>query len=355
MDKQRGIKVYGGMATHGRTHHAAVIDAAGRVLADLEVNANPEGYRQVLAWMRTYGSIVKVGVEGTGFYGAGVARFLTAAGVTVVEVDRPDRRARRRQGKSDPLDAISAARSALSGEASGTPKTRTGVVEAIRALRVARRGAVKARTAALNQLHGLIVSAPEPVKASVAGLTGAGLVGRCASFRVPAATARLTDPVVATKTAMRALGRRILALQADVQAADRQLEHMTRIAAPRTTALFGVGPEIAAQMLITAGDNPERLRSEAAFAHLCAAAPIPASSGRVDKHRLNRGGDRGANSALYMVVVTRIRAHRPTQSYVARRTAQGLSKTDIIRCLKRFVVREIFSAIRADFEAAQTT
>ena len=324
--------------------------ARARVIADREFPAAPAGYRELIAWFRQLGEVIRIGVEGTGSYGAGLARALTAEQMPVVEVDRPDRRARRRQGKSDPLDALAAARAALSGEASGIPKTRSGPVEAIRALRVARRGAIKARTAAFNQLRGLIVSAPADLRSCLAELPRQQLVDRCAAFRID--EKRTDDPVTATKAAMRALARRITSLQEEIRAADHRIAPLTASVAPRTVALFGVGAEIAGQMLVTAGDNPERLRSEAAFAHLCAAAPIPASSGRTDRHRLNRGGDRAANAALYLVVVTRMRRHQPTRDYVVRRTAEGLSKADIMRCLKRFVAREIYYAIRADFEAA---
>jgi transposase len=346
-------EVYGGVDTHGKTHHAAAIDAVGRVLDDREFPANKVGYRQLIAWLAAYGTVVKVGVEGTGSYGAGLAAVLREHHVQVVEVDRPDRRARRRKGKSDPLDAVAAARAALSGEADGTPKSRSGPVEAIRVLRVARRGAVKARTAAVNQLRGLLVSAPAALRESLSGLAETALIGRCAAFRVD--SKRTTDPAVATKAALRALARRIRMLGDEIQDADRQLRSLTARTAPRTTALLGVGVEIAGQLLVTAGDNPERLRSEAAFAHLCAAAPIPASSGRTDRHRLNRGGDRAANAALHMAVVTRMRYHEPTRAYVARRTAEGLSKKDIMRCLKRYVAREVYAAVLADFAAAQTT
>lgn len=341
------------MDTHGKTHHCAVIDANGQLLGDQEFQATAAGYQTLLSWLRSCGEVVTVGIEGTGSYGAGLARALTGAGLGVVEVDRPDRRARRRAGKSDPLDALAAARAARSGEASGTPKTRTGAVEAIRALRVARRGAVKARTAAVNQLRGLIISAPQALREILSDLKRRALIERCTGFR--ADEDHLDDPTVATKAALRALGRRIEALDEEVRLADRRLRAVTTQAAPRTTALFGVGIEVAGQLLVTAGDNPQRLRSEAAFAHLCAAAPIPASFGRTDRHRLNRGGDRAANNALYMTVVTRMRYHEPTQANVARRTAQGLSKRDIIRCLKRYVVRDVFTAILADYTAIHAT
>lgn len=341
--------VTGGVDTHGRTHHAAVVDRVGRVLGDQQFAATGQGYRALLGWLRSFGRIVKVGVEGTGSYGAGLARHLTAEGIELVEVDRPDRRTRRAKGKSDPIDAIAAARAALSGQACGTPKTRTGPVEAIRALRVARAGAVKARTAALNQLHNLIVSAPEDVRADLATLPTTARVAACAAFTVE--DTRLGDPVEATKAALAATARRIQALTTEITQADKRLRPLVTRTAPRLCALTGVGAEVAGQLLGTAGDNPDRLRSQAALAHLCGAAPIPASSGRTDRHRLNRGGDRQANRALYTIALCRMRIDPRTQAYVDRRTKQGLTKKEIIRCLKRYLVREVHTALLADFTA----
>jgi transposase len=342
-------QVTGGVDTHGKTHHAAVVDQVGRVLGDQEFPASAAGYRALLAWLRSWGRVVKVGVEGTGTYGAGLARHLAGEGVELVEVDRPDRRTRRAKGKSDPIDAIAAARAALSGQASGAPKTRTGPVEAIRALRVARRGAVKARTAALNQLHGLIASAPENLRADLVAVPASALADRCA--QLPIDDTRMTDPVNATRAALRAIAIRVQALSAEIAQADKRLRPAITKTAPRLSALYGAGPEVAGQLLATAGDNPDRLRSEAALAHLCGAAPIPASSGRTDRHRLNRGGDRAANNALYTIVMCRMRYDPRTRDYVERRTKQGLSKKEIMRCLKRYVVREVHTALLADFTA----
>jgi transposase len=343
-----GLDVFGGVDTHGRTHHAAAVDGAGRLLGDAEFAATATGYAALLAWLTAFGRLVRVGVEGTGTYGAGLARHLAGRHVEVVEVDRPDRKIRRRQGKSDPIDAIAAARAVLAGTASGAPKARTGPVEAIRALRVARRGAVKARTAALNQLHGLLVSAPEQLRADLAGLRITELVGRCAGFRID--PARLLEPVVATRAALRAIARRIQVLEEEIALADARLRPAVTTIAPRTAAIFGAGPDVAGQLLATAGDNPHRLRSEAALAHLTGISPLPASSGRTDRHRLNRGGDRAANAAIHRIVLCRMRYHEPTRAYVDRRTAQGLSKREIMRCLKRYVVREVHTALLADFE-----
>jgi transposase len=345
--------VTGGVDTHGRTHHAAVVDQVGRVLGDQEFAATAAGYRALLAWLRSFGRLVKVGVEGTGSYGAGLARHLTAQGIELVEVDRPDRRTRRSKGKSDPIDAIAAARAALSGQAAGTPKTRTGPVEAIRTLRVARAGAIKARTAALNQLHGLITAAPETLRAELVTLPTTARVAACAAFT--ADQPRLADPVEATKAALHAIAARVQALTTEITQADKRLRPLVTRTAPRLSALPGVGPEVAGQLLATAGDNPDRLRCEAALAHLCGAAPIPASSGRTDRHRLNRGGDRQANRALYTIALSRMRTDPRTRYYIERRTKQGLTKKEIIRCLKRYLVREVHTALLADFTALNST
>jgi transposase len=340
--------VVGGADTHGLTHHAAAVDQTGRVLGDKEFPATAAGYRALLAWLRSHGTVVKVGVEGTGTYGAGLARYLTAEKVALVEVDRPDRKTRRAKGKSDPIDAIAAARAALSGQADGAPKTRTGPVEAIRTLRVARRGAVKARTAALNQLHGLIVAAPQELRDELDAQPRAALVAYCTELVID--EQRLTDPTNATRAALRAIAARIQHLDAEVAQADQRLRPVVARTAPTLSALMGVGPEVAGQLLATAGDNPDRLRSEAALAHLCGAAPIPASSGRKDRHRLNRGGDRAANNALHTIVLCRMRHDPRTQAYVQRRTKQGLGKKEIMRCLKRYVVREVHEALLTDFK-----
>lgn len=335
-------QVTGGVDTHGLTHHAAVIDTVGRHLADREFPATIGGYRDLLEWMRSHGALAVVGVEGTGAYGAELARVLAAAGVTVIDVDRPDRKTRRMRGKSDPIDAYAAATAVLAGRATGIPKSRDGLVEAIRVLRVARRSAVKARTQAMNQIRGLLVSAPAMLREQVAGLDRAALVRALARLR-PGED--LSAPLAATRAALRRLARRHQALDEEIAELDAELGPLTRQAAPALLELFGVGAETAGQLLASAGDNPERMRSEAAFAHLAGVAPIPASSGRTHRHRLNRGGDRAANNALHTIVLVRMRHDQRTRAYVERRTKQGLSKKEIMRCLKRFVAREVYRAL----------
>ena len=335
--------VTGGVDTHGQTHHAAVIDSVGRQLGDCEFPTTPAGYRQLTSWLRTYGELSRVGVEGTGAYGAALARHLRTQAITVVEVDRPDRKARRARGKSDPLDAYAAARAALSGSASGIPKQRDGQVEAIRTLRVARRSAVKARTQAMNQLRALLLTGPAGLREQLRHLSPTVLVTTCAALR-PGAD--LADPEQAVKTALRRLARRHQRLGEEIADADADLRELVTAAAPDLLALQGVGIDVAGQLLTTAGDNTDRLHSEASFAHLCGAAPIPASSGRTHRHRLNRGGDRAANHALHTVVLCRLRYDQRTRIYVERRTRQGLSKSEIIRCLKRYIAREIYAALQ---------
>jgi transposase len=281
-------------------------------------------------------------VEGTGSYGAGLARHLAAEGVEVVEVIRPNRQARRRRGKSDTADAVAAALAALNGEASGGPKARDGAVESIRALRVVRRGAVKARTQAANQLRDLIVTAPARLRERLAPLPIAGRVELAARFR----PGDLTDPAEGTKAAMATVARRHQALEAEIGGLDAALEALVEHVAPeRFLTKQGVATQVASTLLTTVGDNPDRLRTEASFAALCGASPVDASSGKQRRHRLNRGGDRQANSALWRVALVRM-AHDPrTKAYVARRTAEGKTTKEIIRCLKRYIAREVYKAL----------
>jgi transposase len=327
-----------GIDTHGDVHVAAALDERGRSLGIESFASTPAGHRALEAWVRGFGIVEGIGVEGTGAYGAGLARHLTAAGWRVLEVDRTDRKARRRHGKSDPVDATSAARAVQAGTATGTPKSRTGSVEAIRALRVARRSAIKARSQAAQQLHALVTTAPDELRSTLRQLRLADLVATAARFR----PADPIDPTAAIKTALRSIARRYQHLSEEITELDTQLAPLVAATAPNLVTLNGVGTDVAGQLLVTAGDNPERLRSEAAFAHLCGVAPIPASSGRTDRHRLNRGGDRAANAALYRVVICRLRWDARTRDYVERRTAQGRTKKEIIRCLKRYIAREIY-------------
>ena len=314
-----------------------MVDQAGGVLATGSFPADTAGYQSLLQWLQGHGRVVRVGVEGTGSYGAGLARHLSGAGVVVVEVNRANRQARRRHGKSDTVDAIAAARAALNGDATAIPKAGTGLVEAIRALHVVRRSAVKARTQTANQIRDLIVTAPDTLRAQLRGLSTTQRVKCCARLR----PGELTDPTAAAKHALRLLAQRYQHLDDEIDQLDTALTDLTARANPALAATNGVGPDVAATLLIAAGDNPDRMTSDASFAALCGASPVEASSGQVTRRRLNRGGNRHANNALWRIATTRLRHDQRTQDYAARRRAEGKSDRDIKRCLKRAIAREI--------------
>jgi len=344
---RRTTTIIGGVDTHTATHHGAVIDYHGRLLGDAEFPATAAGYAAMLTWMRNHGELTQVGVEGTGAYGAGLTRYLHEQNVEVLEVPRPDRRLRRQRGKSDPIDAEAAARTVLAGKASGVPKLADGPIEAIRMLRVARIGAVKAKTAAMNTLRTMLITAPDSLRSQLHGLSPAQLVNACARLRPD--LANLADPIQASKGALRSLAIRFQHLELETRTLREQLDRLTERVAPTTSAVFGLGPDTVSALLVTIGDNPDRLRSEAAFAHLCGVAPIPASSGKTNRHRLHRGGDRSGNSALHIATIVRLRYDPRSRAYADRRTTEGLSMPEIIRCQKRYLAREVFHALRADY------
>ena len=344
------VSIIGGVDTHTAIHCAAAIDTTGRLVGVAEFPASPAGYTRLTRWLRSHGALLSVGVEGTGAYGAGLARHLHSEHVTVIEVSRPDRRLRRNHGKSDPIDAEAAARAVLAGTARTVPKRADGPVEAIRALRVARIGAIKAKTAATNTLRSMIITAPGPLRAQ---LPSAGLpnkvIDACARLRPD--QEHLDDPVQAVKASLRSIAQRARCLRDEIKTLDHQIHSLLKATAPTTLAVFAMGPDTTAALLVTVGDNPDRLRSERAFAYLCGVAPIPASSGKTNRHRLHRGGDRSANRALHIAVIVRMRYCERTRTYVTRRTAEGMSKPEIIRCLKRYLAREIYRTILADYTA----
>jgi transposase len=332
-----------GVDTHRDAHVGVAVDALGRVLGTIEISADAAGYERMEGFANSFGEVSAFGIEGTGCYGVGLSRHLASRGYEVVEVDRPDRRARRRQGKSDPIDALAAALAVLSGRASTTPKSRDGAVEAIRALTVTRRSAVRARTQAINQMRGLLVTAPERLRGRLRSLSGPRLIKACAGLR-GTSTGSVTE---ATRFALKTLARRTMCLTHEIDELDGMIAGLVRASAPALLELHGVGAQVASSLLIAAGDNSQRIRTEASFAHMCGAAPIPASSGQTTRHRLNRGGNRQANNALWRIVMVRMVSDERTRSYVARRTAEGLSKREIIRCLKRYVAREVFHCLAA--------
>ena len=328
-----------GVDTHKDLHAAAAISGAGVHLATTTVPAGSKGYGALEAWAKSMGAIQAFGIEGTGSYGAGLSRFLRERGHTVVEVNRPNRQLRYQQGKSDAVDAESAARAVLAGQAAGQPKSGTGPVEMIRHLKIARDTAVKARTQAMQTLKAIIVCSPDALREQLDQVSGKmTLLRRLVALR----PGPLTSTLASARASLRAIARRWLLLDAEIKQHDAHLEILTAARAPELLEAHGMASGTAAEMLLLVGDNPERIHSEAAFAKLCGACPIPASSGKTIRHRLNRGGNRQANAALYRVVITRMRGHQPTLDYVRRRTAEGKSKSEITRCLKRYVAREIF-------------
>jgi transposase len=330
-----------GVDTHLDLHVAHANDQLGRRVDTIGVPTTPGGYQHLLAWAHGLGEVEAWGVEGTGSYGAALARFLHAAGQVVLEVNRPDRQARRRRGKSDPVDAEAAARAVQAGQVTVTPKAGSGQVEMIRSLRVARATAMRARTQAINALKALLVTAPAELREQLRGLPAATLVAAAAALQ----PGPITSPQAAAMFALGTLARRHQTLSGEIAALTTELERLTRTAAPKLVALFGVGQDSAGALLVAAGDNPQRLRSDACFSMLCGSSPLQASSGKTVRHRLNRGGDRQANAALYRIVLVRLRYHQATRDYMTRRLAEGKSKPEIIRCLKRYVAREVFAVL----------
>jgi transposase len=335
--------VIGGVDTHTDTHTAVALDSVSGVRLGVAVfPTDTAGYQALLDWLGGFGPVGRVGVEGTGSYGAGLAWFLQDHQVEVIEVNRPNRQLRRLKGKSDPIDAEQAARAVLAGTATAVPKAHNATVEAIRVLFNTRTSAVGDRTAALNQLQSMLVTAPETLRAQLRGLSTVKLVTTAAKLRPGP---NLTDPTHATKHALRSLAERIHHLDAEIATTTKLLDTLVADHAPLLVAECGVGTLTAAQLLITAGDNPDRLHTPEAFVALCGANPIPVASGRTHRHRLNRGGDRQANRALYLIALTRIRSHPETQALMARLEANKKTKKEALRIIKRYLARRLYAIL----------
>mgnify|MGYP003598865205 CR=1 FL=1 len=349
-DQDPTSEVVVGVDTHADQHTAAALDGLGRILGILQIPTTPAGYRRLVAWARGWGRFERAGVEGCGAYGAGLVRHLHDAGIMVIEVDRPNRQHRRRRGKSDPSDAEAAARAVLAGDATGVPKDTTGRVEAVRVLHLCRRSAVKARTQAGNQIKDLVLTAPDPVRAKLRDKTTAQRVRIAANWR----PGEVTDPASATRRALRDLARRWLALTAEINALEADLTQLLTELAPRLLAEHGVGIDVAAKLVIAAGENPDRVRTEAAFAALCGTSPVETSSGKHHGHRLNQGGNRQANNALHTVAMHRWRSCPETAAYIQKRRAEGRNDRHIRRCLKRALARRFHKILLQDLAAALT-
>ena len=331
-----------GVETHKANHMAVAIDAQGARLSCLTVPTTRKGYQDLEIWASRFGEIKAFGIEGTGTYGAGLSRALMARGHEVFDVMGPIRQLRYLHGMSDGLDAESAARSVLNGQATATAKAQTGSSEMIRHLKIARDSAVKAKSQAMITLKTLIINAPTELRETLDGIRGPiSLIRHVAAFR----PGDFATPVASAKTAMRAIARRWLRLHEEIQAHDRELDRLVRDGAPELMKSHGISTMTVAEMLILIGDNPERIRFEAALAKMCGVCPIPASSGKTNRMRLNRGGNRQANAAIYRVAIVRMRDHEKTKAYAARRSSEGKTRREIVRCIKRYIVREVYRTL----------
>lgn len=342
-----------GVDTHKDTHTAVAVSGTGAVLDQLCFPTHSRGLAQAIAWSHRFSQNQVWAVEGTGSYGAGLARSLRVVGHTVVEINHPDQRTRRvLGGKTDRIDAEAAARSAFADHATATPKSGNGPVEQIRITRMVRNSAVKARTVTMNQLKATLVTGPIALRDDLAELRTRTLITRCARLRPgPDDT-----PTNTTKRALRCLARRWRLLTTEIDQHTIELTRLIQTAAPQLLAEPGIGPDSAAALLIAVGDNPHRIHSEAAFAALCGVNPIPASSGQTNRHRLNRSGDRQANAALHRIIIVRLRHHDPTRKYMANhRTPNGDNTMHIIRCLKRYLARNLHPLLIPTTTHAKTT
>ncbi|MFK0224106.1 IS110 family transposase [Streptomyces vinaceus] len=326
-----------GVDTHKDIHVAAVITTLGAPLAHHEFPATAIGYGQLIAWARSFGALRRAGVECTGSYGAALTRALRRENIDVVEINQPDRATRRKRGKTDTIDADAAARTVLSGRATTTPKTADGPAADMRVLRLAKESAVKARTQAINQLKAVLLVLDPALREQLADLRNPALITACAT---------LEDDLSEAAFTMRLLARRVQSLSEEIKELTKRTTKAVRTSRPQMLQLVGVGPDSAAVLLIAAGDNPDRLTDEASFAALCGVSPVEQSSGKTRRRRLNRGGHRQANAALYRIVQSRIRWDERTQAYLQRRTAEGKSRREVIRCLKRYVARELYRHIQ---------
>ena len=327
-----------GVDPHRDAHALAILEVrSGGVVFEASVAASGSGYARALELARGHAPGRRAfAIEGAGSYGAGLSRFLSGEGERVLEVGRL-RRERRSGGKSDALDAIRAARSVLAQTRAAEPRA-GGEREALRALMAAREGAVNARRAALCQLRDLLITTPEPLRSELRPLTRAQLLRRLGAARPDR---RRDLELGGTPQALRALARRVRQLTAEERELAGEIEALTRTLAPQLLDQPGVGPLAAAQLVIS-WSHPGRIRSEAAFARLAGCAPIPASSGLTIRYRLDRSGDRRLNRALHMILVTRRRAHPPTIAYIHRRTHEGKTSREAIRCLKRYLARSLY-------------
>jgi|TARA_B110000211_G_scaffold190730_1_gene217334 transposase len=337
-----------GVDTHLDLHVAVLVNMIGQVVSTEAFETDEKGYNRLLKWCQSFGQLLKAGIEGTGTYGAGLSRFMVSNNISVYEVNRPNRARRRLRGKSDPTDAENAARAVLADEAKAVPKTQNGSVEAMRFLLIARRSAIKSRTQAINQIRAILVTAPDSIRKQYLVASTRACIEACNNIEKLGNSTLLDMLTVSLKL----LAKRWLDLTGELKILDRNLKRLTLSTAPLLTQELGIGPYVAATLLVTAGDNPERLKKESSFAALCGVSPIEASSGKVVRHRLNRSGSRVANNALWTITLIRMRSDPRTRQYVDRRTKEGRSNKEIQRCLKRYIARELYPKILYDLSFA---
>lgn len=334
--------VFAGVDTHKDTHTLCLLDRMGRRIGTFKFDADAKGYDALAGKIGDPATCAGVGIEGTGSYGAGLTRRLVELGYCVYEVMVPGR-ARRKPGrpKSDPADAEVAARQVIARTNLSKPKDQSGWTEDLRQLMIARDRLVQATSAMINAAKSLIVTAPEDLRRSLAKLSRKDLRG---------ALSALDPGAGGVVLALGALGRAWDLQDREADAIEDKMKEILEANAPALLAIFGCGTVSAAALAVAGGGNPERLGSEAEFASLCGVAPLLASSGKTERHRLNRGGDRRANRALYQIAVTRMSYDQRTKDYVEKRRRDGKSKKETIRCLKRYIAREVFRALRHPFE-----
>lgn len=344
--------VTGGADTHKHVHVIAALDHLGRILGTLQISADPQGYDLAFKWLSGFGPITAIGIEGTGSYGAGLSRFLRAAHIKVIDVQCPNRQHRRRNGKSDCQDAIAAAKAVQSGEANTTAKTADSNIEMIRMLNIGRRSAVNTKTQLANQIHALIDTSPNLIREELKHLTVKQVTHKTVGRKLPETP---TSPDDAFWQSLASLSRRWQHQHTEIDTLTRQIRQLVKKVAPNLLAEFGIGPVAAADLLCCVGDNHDRIKSEAAFAAICGTSPVDASSGRNQRHRLNRGGDRQANNALWHIAQKRIRYnYANTTQYVERKKSEGKTNKEILRCLKRHIARHAYRIIKADLQQTKT-
>jgi hypothetical protein len=340
----RRHRVVIGVDTRKYVHVAVALDEFGGLIDSQDFAADRAGYSKLIDWAAYLDRKLTFAIEGTGSYGAGLTAAVRRRDIGIIEVLRTDRRDRRLRGKNDTIDAENAARAVLGGggHATAVPKTNDCVVEMLRQIKVAKDVAVKARTAAMISLKAVIVNAPPQLRETLQPLSKMALIDRCAGLP----PGPVTTAAAATKHTLRLIARRWQQLNEEIKVHEVLLTELTGQLVPQLVTAFCIGPDTAAELLIVAGDNIDRVRSEAAWARLSGVAPVPASSGLTTRHRLNRGGQHHANAALYRAVIVRMQHHEPTRAYIARRTLEGKTKAEIIRRLKRLLARETWAILR---------